>query len=343
MKKIIFPLLASLAWLSAHAADQAQTSDQLMLAREAAGRLDDTFGYVAQSIVAVGDEYERWLTQHHSSDPEEILLVQIGEKRQGDTIEFHSWPKDQKAPTFQQDFPAYYSYAGVDTAATRAVEAFRDLTPVLRAAYHSFDFSWVYLTTAGNHMVIYPYLPLEDAVNNYPPTKQVYYTVAADIDAGQTAWTEPYLDLVGAGLMVTVSTPVYHKDELAAVASRDITLKQLTQSVLENIVAGTDAQAIIVDSRGLAIDASDAAMEQELQSVNTAQKSAALYYLSEAELKRRKLDQAVASKYAWANEAVTQLFSEPNNDAQLIELDDWRIAAAPIPRTQWSLLLARPR
>jgi hypothetical protein len=47
---------------------------------------------------------------------------------------------------------------------------FEQLAPTFRSAYESFPFSWVYLTTVDEAMIIYPYLPIEQAVNNSPPT-----------------------------------------------------------------------------------------------------------------------------------------------------------------------------
>ena len=90
----------------------------------------------------------------------------------------------------------------------RQLNLFEQLVPTFRSAYESFPFSWVYLTTADEAMMIYPYLPLGQAVNNGIPTENGYYK-AANFDARAVGWTPPYLDLVGAGMMITASYPVY--------------------------------------------------------------------------------------------------------------------------------------
>ncbi len=48
-------------------------------------------------------------------------------------------------------------------------------------------------------------------------------------------WTAPYLDLLGARMMITASYPIHASERLLAVASRDITLAQLSPSVLARL------------------------------------------------------------------------------------------------------------
>jgi hypothetical protein len=91
--------------------------------------------------------------------------------------------------------------------------------------------------------MIYPYVPIEQAVNNAKPTETPYYK-AADGARRAVGWTAPYLDLVGAGMMVTASFPIYRGDTLLGVMSRDITLQELADSVLrsEILYCGTFPQ-----------------------------------------------------------------------------------------------------
>ncbi|MEZ5581771.1 MAG: hypothetical protein R3F37_02405 [Candidatus Competibacteraceae bacterium] len=131
------------------------------------------------------------------------------------------------------------------------------MTPLFRAAYRTFDFSWSYFTTVDNAMLIYPFLPISEAVNNQSPTEQVYYT-SADFKQRRAGWTLPYLDLVGAGMMITVSYPTYDGDTLLGVVSHDITLKQLSDSVLNHLILEDGATAYIVSDSGLVVGVSDA-------------------------------------------------------------------------------------
>ena len=62
------------------------------------------------------------------------------------------------------------------------------------------------------------------------------------------------MDLVGAGMMVTLSYPIYHEEDLLGVVSRDITLTQLSNQALKPISSHAKGLvSFIVDGKGLAI------------------------------------------------------------------------------------------
>ena len=218
---------------------------------------------------------------------------------------------------------------------------FEALVPVFRAAYHSFDFSWVYLTSVDQGMMIYPYLPPEQAAANQLPTSQVYY-LAADFEHRREGWTEPYLDLVGAGMMVTVSFPVY-ADKLLGVVSRDITLRQLSRSVLAELAIAIDRRVLLVDRNGLAIDASAASMEAEIESVNTAAKAAVLYYRDGSGLAALQRPTARSSAFGVANRAVEAVLAAAGQDSDTgvieLQVDDAAVLAIALARTGWFLVL----
>ena len=68
-------------------------------------------------------------------------------------------PDLAEPPAFQAPYPAFYSYGG-DTPGETVLgqfDLFEQLAPTFRAAYESFPFSWVYVTTAQEAMMIYPY------------------------------------------------------------------------------------------------------------------------------------------------------------------------------------------
>ncbi len=78
---------------------------------------------------------------------------------QGGTTGFRTWPAELSAPpAFQAPYPGFYSYRGeaFDGAVLRQLSLFERLVPTFRSAYESFPFSWVYLTTADEAMMIYP-------------------------------------------------------------------------------------------------------------------------------------------------------------------------------------------
>jgi len=341
-------VLGSVCMLAAHGAMPAHAADTdgplKSLVQLAADRIDAVFHDVAASTRALGDEY-RTVTAQRSPVVDVDKAVWIGRgTTEGSTTGFRTWPEGAPTPAFQAAFPGYYDYRGkgVTDETAAHLRDFDRLLPLFRAAYRSFDFSWVYLTTADDMMMIYPYVPMDEAVNNAMPTKQVYYT-AADFGRRAVGWTEPYLDLVGAGMMITASYPIYAGDRLLGVASRDITLKQLSRSVLTRLARGDSTNALIIDKRGLAIDTSDPGLAAELERVNTAKKAAMLFYRSSAALAKKFELDAVISRFHWVNEVAEQVLAKATRSGASaaidMKIDGRRVLAARIESTGWFVVV----
>ncbi len=330
----------------AFAADCAKPLDSLI--RLAAAQIDRVFGDIAASTRAIAGEY---LLLYDSIPPATLAERNAWEKSyqaKGETVGFQSWQGDlHSPPSFQAPYPSFYDYKGTTfTDETfRQLEIFKRLTPVFRAAYKSFDFSWVYVTTAQGKMMIYPYLPLNEAVNNAPPTKQVYYT-SADFKKRDVGWTLPYLDLVGAGMMITASYPVYKGDTLLGVVSRDITLTELSSQVLSHLVVGEGAVAFIVDPSGLVIGVSDPGLSQELALVNSKAAAAVLHYRTKEGLKHLGNKPAKASAFAWINQITESLLArEAKVTASSVirfAQDGREVLATRTERTGWYVVSAVP-
>jgi len=315
------------------------------MVRLAADRIDSTFDAVAASTRALGDAYRRLASaqgEQAMPDSERWLARRT---TQGNTTGLRTWPAQLKAPpSFQAAYAGFYSYKGakLDDQVLRQLSLFEQLVPTFRAAYESFPFSWVYVTTVDDAMMIYPYLPIEQAINDSTPTQTPYYR-AADFAHHAVGWTPPYLDLVGAGMMITASYPVYEGDSLLGVVSRDITLKQLAKSVLSRLTSADGSVALIVDSDGLAIDSSDQALAAEIDRVNATAGAAVLYYRSADGMKTITAKGAVASSSAATNALVEQVLAKSRAGNTLrLELGGRRVLAAPIELTAWRLVLIRP-
>jgi len=317
------------------------------MVRLAADRIDSTFDAVAASTRSLGDAYRRLASaqgeQAASTPDSERWLAR--RTTQGNTTGLRTWPADLKAPpSFQAAYPGFYSYNGanLDDQVLHQLNLFEQLVPTFRAAYESFPFSWVYVTTVDDAMMIYPYLPIEQAINDRTPTQTIYYQ-AADFAHHAIGWTPPYLDLVGAGMMITASYPVYEGDSLLGVVSRDITLKQLAKSVLSQLTGANGSVALIVDSEGLAIGASDTALAADIDRVNAKAGAAVLYYRSDDGIDTITNRDAVASSSAEINALVEQVLARSGGgDTLRFELDGRHVLAAPIERTAWLLVLIRP-
>ncbi len=291
------------------AADCAEPWDALI--RLAATQIDRVFGDVAASTRAIAGEYVVLYNSVPPATPAERSAWMKSYQTKDKTVGFQSWRGDlQSPPSFQAPYPSFYDYKG--TAFTddtfRQLNIFKRLTPVFRAAYRSFGFSWVYVTTPQDKMMIYPYLPLNEAVNNEQPTEQVFYT-SADFKKRDVGWTPPYLDLVGAGMMITASYPIYERDTLLGVVSRDITLKQLSSEVLSHLVVKKDAVAFIVNRSGLVIGVSDPKLSQELDQANASAAAAVLHYRTEQGMKQLASKPAVTSASVWLNQLTETLLA----------------------------------
>ena len=266
--------------------------------------LELTLEHVAESIKALAEEYARIYEATPPMDEAEKNHWMKHACEKGKTLSFHPFSEGGE-PAFQAPVPAYLFYNGRDITSniTRELKTFVFLAPLFKAAYQTFHYSWVYMTTVDEAFFIYPYLSLDEAVNNLPPTKQDFYK-AADVKGRNFGWQRPYLDLAGAGMMVTVSYPVYNREKLLGVVSRDITLTQLSRRLLKPI-AGRSGHLIslIMDKDGLAIAANRPAATEEIDSVNTGAGNAVLYYRTSRGLKLLGNPKAVASSNGLFNAA----------------------------------------
>jgi len=309
--------------------------------------LELTLEHVAESIKALADEYARIYEATPPMDAEEKDLWMKQALMKGKTVSFRPFSRDHE-PAFQAPFPAYLFYNGrnITSNVTREIKTFVSLAPLFKVAYQTFHYSWVYMTTVDEAFLIYPYLPLDEAVNNLPPTKQDFYKVA-DFAGRSFGWQRPYLDLAGAGMMVTVSYPVYSREKLLGVISRDITLTQLSRRLLKP-VAGRSGNLIglIVDKEGLAIAANRAAAMEEIDRVNTGAGSAILYYRTSQGLKSFGNQKAVSSSNGLFNAAGENALASAEKDphAEIWHMNVkvgkkiYKAAAVRIPETGWLLI-----
>jgi hypothetical protein len=311
----------------------------------AADRIDAILGAVADSTRALGNTYGRLAAARGAQTPPDSERWLALRTTQGNTTALRTWPLGLKSPpAFQAPFPGFYSYNGatLSDALLRQLDLFERLVPTFRNAYESFPFSWVYVTTADEAMMIYPYVPIAEAVNDGRPTETLYYK-AADFSKRAVGWTAPYLDLVGAGMMVTASYPIYEGGRLLGVMSRDITLKQLTSSVLSRLAAD-GSSALIVNRNGLAVDTTDPTLAAEMDRVNTKAGAAVLYYRTAQGMKKVDTKGAMASEATTIDALVEQVLAKAGDgDTVRLDLDGQRVLAARIAHTGWLLVLIRPK
>lgn len=307
----------------------------------AARQIDSALASVSASTRAVAAEFRMAHSAvAHASGSERVLVPEPIAKK-GQVMMFRSWPgESDSAPEYQSPTPAYLAYAieTPDEGTYSQLEVFRQLTPAVRAAFNSFPYSWSYVTTVDNMMLLYPFLTLDEAVNNGIPTQQDFYT-AADFENKRTGWTRPYLDLVGAGMMVTASTPAFDGESMLGVVSHDITLAQLSHSVLEQLVADAGGTAWLVDDSGLVVAVSDPGLQDELSAVNRDAGAAALHY---REPGNGEATGMVVSGTQWINHVTEQVlrleWPGQGSDSMNWSGQGHRVLARRLKETGWILL-----
>ncbi len=303
---------------------------------------------MSNSIKALGEAYVRTYerTPVMPGQEQDKWLARLSIDNQ--TIIFRPTATGPK-PAFQAPQASYIYYHGkkLTKEAWRELNTFTQVAPMFRLAYETFNDSWVYLTTKEEAFFIYPYLPLSEAVNNYPPTEQIYYK-AANFKNRTFGWTPPYLDLVGAGMMVTVSYPLFKQDKLLGVISRDITLTQLATQALETVIASESSIiCLIMDNNGIAIASSQDKGMKEINTVNNKAKTTALYYGKKISDKSAK---AKLSSIAMNNQAgqltLEAAKSAPGKSLWNFSFKDgdtkFKASATQIKATGWFVIVLHP-
>ncbi|WP_332450387.1 SpoIIE family protein phosphatase [Methanoculleus sp.] len=104
----------------------------------------------------------------------------------------------------------------------------------------------VYVGTGSGMAMIYPWTTGLDATCD--PRLRSWFVQASE--TGGPVWSEPYVDLIGHGLMVTCSRPVYSPDrDWVWVVGADVTIETINQQIIGTQV-GDRGYAMLVDRHG---------------------------------------------------------------------------------------------
>ena len=316
--------------------------------KEAAGRIDDMLAAVTQSARALGETYRALCRAAPPITPEQRGRFLQSYAIKDGTVAF----RDQDGPCGPEPqakapCPAmlYYDGENFTDETFRQLGIFSRLAPAMAAAHDALPFSWVYLTTPGQNFCIYPYLPLAEAVSNFRPTEKGFYTIA-DFAGKACGWESPYLDLAGAGMMVTVSCPAYEGETLLGVISRDVTLEQLGKRILADLADIPGARAILMTKRGKAIAASDPKVAAALIEENTKAGDAVVYFRADRGLASLGLEKATDSPDDDLNAAGEGVLERTKTEKGLpIVFTQGKdmVLAARIKTTGWYLVLLLPQ
>jgi hypothetical protein len=319
----------------------------LALAATAAGRLDDALMAVEQSAQGLGAAYrELWRTTPAMAPEERGRLLQSYAAKDGTValrdLQGPCGPEPAAKAACQSLF--FYDGENFTDALFRELAAMAALAPAMAAAYDALPYSWVYLTTPGQAFAIYPHLPLAEAVNNYKPTEKGFYTIA-DFAGKTCGWESPYLDLAGDGMMVTVSCPVYDGETLLGVASRDVTIRQLSRQVLADLAAVPGMRAFLMNKRGKAIAVSDPETAAAIDAANAKAEDAVVYFRADRGLATMDMEKAEQSPNETLNavgEAVIHRAETEQKWPMAFAQGKDLVLAARLGTTGWVLVLVVP-
>ncbi len=81
----------------------------------------------------------------------------------------------------------------------------------------------------------------------YDPTVREWYIAAVEL--GKTIYTDPYLDPLTNGMVVTIATPIYKGEDIVGVSAADIDINALVE-IMKNVGAQEDGYGYIINSKG---------------------------------------------------------------------------------------------
>lgn len=95
------------------------------------------------------------------------------------------------------------------------------------------EIAWLYYTSENNFAYMYPFVASKDFRYTYNLKAAEFYTVVKPEynPDRKFLWTPVYLDHAGKGLMVSVSGPIYYKNDFKGVVSLDLTVGQLKKMI----------------------------------------------------------------------------------------------------------------
>jgi GAF domain-containing protein/HAMP domain-containing protein len=117
----------------------------------------------------------------------------------------------------------------------------------------------IYYISKLGYTVYYPNIKLaENVPPDFDPITQSFFTIATPENnpERQPRWTNPYQDPAGAGLIITLSIPVYNDNVFEGVASADVKISEISQS-LSGIKLSESGIPLLVDKSGLILALTD--------------------------------------------------------------------------------------
>lgn len=114
---------------------------------------------------------------------------------------------------------------------------------------------WIYIATEEGLLRIYPYSSVAMFDASHMQKEDPFYVAANQYNNPErkTVWTNPYVDYLGTGWMITCSVPLYDEDEFIGVACIDVRLDTIQNEFLADFRLGDSGIAYLLEKSGTII------------------------------------------------------------------------------------------
>ncbi|MBU0721758.1 diguanylate cyclase [bacterium] len=307
---------------------------------------------VSKSVEALGNSYAKiYSSQYEHLNSEPIYLHNIEKDEQ---ITFYQDCKEDNEYEFKSDHPSMIlsNLKQDEKIIAHELNIFHQLVPALESIHNSFDFSWVYFTTVNDFILVYPYVPFQNAHAIYQPTKQHFYKAANFADK-RVGWEEPYYDLAGDGVLVSASYPVFdNNDTLLGVASHDISVDKIAESILSTTTTYEGSVTFLMSKHGKVIASSDKEYMKELKENDKNGYRGNFHYRTQTDAKSNGMHKITISNHDYLNQLGDEITSENKKVDTLVSklwnssvpyFNDKMIIVSQIPTNGWILVSYVPK
>jgi PAS domain S-box-containing protein len=226
------------------------------------------------------------------------------------------------------------------------MQVLETMSDSLVMAHATFQNAWDYIMLAENVALVVPFYG-----GDFPPemTTLNFYT-AADFAHRRAGWVEPYNDLGGEGVMVTVSSPIYAGETLLGVSAHDMYLDHALGDALTDLSLMKDIRSFVITASGKAVTCTRAADMAELMAVDRRSYLGTLYYRDPSRLAELPAGAAV-SRDALLNRVGERAVAEAlagagRNTSHQFQIKDgkrrWEAFTSVLPTTHWIIISVVP-
>ncbi|MBD2056173.1 GHKL domain-containing protein [Oculatella sp. FACHB-28] len=183
-------------------------------------------------------EAEFYLATHSSEETPSLLLSQLQNLPEEDY-----YVLDQIQPPFTKDMVGNVTGIGsveqISPDVKREIEMALSLNPLFQASRENIpNLAWVYYISESRFVNIYPWVSSSEYLIKESDYDQDFYQLGLPENNPQRQifWTHAYTDTAGKGLMVTISAPIYDKDNFLGTIALDFTLDVLNETIKNSAI-----------------------------------------------------------------------------------------------------------